>query len=119
MFAVNQRDGAIIARNILSPRSAVKYEDNWGRPAQPGELPELQHLSDIYWAYWEQDNPNVKGLRVYAAQHVVNDHTVLLITRAMRNRRKFALEIWPGVRFDQGTEEYLALIGMYHISFVS
>lgn len=64
-------------------------------------------------------NPNVRNFRVYGVQDVIEDHTVLLVARALRNRRKFALEIWPGVMFEKGSEEFMALIGMYCISYLS
>ncbi|EUC42920.1 hypothetical protein COCMIDRAFT_54183, partial [Bipolaris oryzae ATCC 44560] len=110
LFALNMAGGAIIGKNILSPRAAVQYSNSWGHQARPGELPELQHLSDIYWNYWRDGNPNIRHLRIYCATHIINDHTLLLVTRAFRNRRKFALEIWPGVKFEMGSDEYLALI---------
>lgn len=96
----------------MSPRSHVTQPGSWGRPANPDELPELQYCSDVLWGYWARDNLDVKNLRVYGAQHVVNDDTVLLVTRAMRNRGKTALEPWPGVEFAYGTDEFKALIGM-------
>jgi hypothetical protein len=86
---------------------------------RPDELPELQHVTDIHWGFWIKNNPNIKNFRGYGVENVVNDHTVLLVTRALRNRRKFALEIWPGVMFEKGSEEYMALIGMYCISYLS
>lgn len=110
-FAVNVRDGVTIARQTLSPRTAVRHPFSWGREVRPDELPELQHVTDIHWGFWIKNNPNIKNFRGYGVENVVNDHTVLLVTRALRNRRKFALEIWPGVMFEKGSEEYMALIG--------
>ncbi|EUC33421.1 hypothetical protein COCCADRAFT_96195 [Bipolaris zeicola 26-R-13] len=110
-FAVNIRDGAIVARTTMSPSAAVRHPFSWGREARPQELPELQHVTDIYWGFWKMHNPNVRNFRVYGVQDVIEDHTVLLVARALRNRRKFALEIWPGVMFEKGSEEFMALIG--------
>lgn len=64
-------------------------------------------------------NPNIRNFRVYGVEKVVDDHTVLFVTRALRNRRKFALEIWPGVVFEKGSDEYMALIGMCCISYLN
>lgn len=105
--------GAIIAKNINSPRSAVQEKGIWDRKADPDELPDLQYLSDVYWGYWARDNPDLKNFRIYGAHHVINDDTVLLVTRALRNKGKSKLERWPGVEFERGTKEHLALIGMY------
>ncbi|CAE7012111.1 hypothetical protein P3342_003555 [Pyrenophora teres f. teres] len=110
-FATNHPGGLVFAKNIMSPRSGVTFLGSWGRPANPDELPELQYCSDVLWAYWVRDNPNVQNLRVYGAQHVVNGDTVLLVTRAMRDVGKSALEAWPGVEFAYGTEGFRALIG--------
>ena len=95
----------------MTPRVAVQNPLLWGRPAQEEELPELRSLSDIYWAHWTRNNVNYRNFRIYGAVNVQNDRTVLLVTRAMRNKGKFAPEVWPGTTFEQGTEEFLALIG--------
>lgn len=67
----------------------------------------------MYWGYWARNNLDVKKFRIYGAHHVINDDTVLLATRALRNKGKSKLEKWPGVEFERGTEEHLALIGTY------
>jgi hypothetical protein len=112
-FAVNRVDGAIIARNINSPAASVQEFYNWNRKAQPGELPDIQYLSDVYWAYWIRDNANIKSIRVYGAEHVVNDATVLLVSRAFKNMQVEAMTQWPGTSFALGTDEYKALIGKF------
>lgn len=84
---------------------------NWGRKAAPGELPDLRYCSDIYWAHWVRDNPNVKRIRVYGAHRVVNDATVLLIARAFKNKGVKDLAPWPGASFSADTDEGKALIG--------
>lgn len=110
-FAMNRVDGAIIAKNINSPSNAVLDAPSWGRKAKPGELPELRFLSDIYWGYWIRGNPNVRNIRVYGAENVVNDATVLLVSRALRNNKVQGLAPWPGTSFSAGSEEGKALIG--------
>lgn len=104
-----------MAMNIMSPRSSVTDYLSWDRPANPDELPELQYCSDVMWGYWARDNPNIKNLRVYGTQDVVNEDTVLLVTRAMKNRGKTELEAWPGVEFTFGIDEFKALVGMYRV----
>jgi hypothetical protein len=85
----------------------------WRRPANPGELPELQFASDIFWGHWVQDSPNIKNLRVYGAHHVVNEDTSRLVNRALKNKGLTQLATWPGTVFPIGTEEFTALIGKY------
>ncbi|KAH4341305.1 hypothetical protein HBH98_176550 [Parastagonospora nodorum] len=78
----------IIAKNLESPSIAVVDHDNWGRKASPGELPDLRYCSDMYSCYWVRDYPNVNNLRFYGAKKVVNDDTVLLAARALREAKK-------------------------------
>jgi hypothetical protein len=68
-------------------------------------------VSDIYWGYWFRDNPNVKNLRVYYANNVVNDATVLLAARAFKNKKIDTLTPWPGASFARDSDEGRALIG--------
>lgn len=85
--------------------------NNWGRKASPDELPDLRYCSDIYWGYWVRGNPDVKNLRVYGAQNVVNDDTVLLAARALKEAKKEKLTAWPGDSFEATTDAGKALIG--------
>jgi hypothetical protein len=90
---------------------------NWGRKANPGELPELRFASDIFWGYWFRDNPNVKNLRVYVGQNIINDDTVLLAARAVKEAKdpkdpkEAKLLPWPGHVFDGSSDAGKALIG--------
>lgn len=102
---------AIIAKNINSPAASVVEFNNWCRKAAPGELPDIHFCSDIYWAYWVRDNPNIKNFRVYGAHDVINDDTVLLVAKAFRNNKIEALSAWPGTSFAADTDEGKALIG--------
>jgi hypothetical protein len=110
-FVVNAKGGAIIAKNLLSPGVAVLDTANWGRRADPKELPEVRHASEVFWGYWFRENPNVKNLRVYGAYNIVNDATVLLVARAFKNTKQEKLTPWPGVSFDAASDEGKALIG--------
>ncbi|KAI4661440.1 uncharacterized protein J4E79_005253 [Alternaria viburni] len=109
-FAVNH-GGGMMAQNIESPRHAVTMPGAWGRQANPGELPELQSASDVFWGYWVRDNPDVKNFRVYGAQQVINTDTTLLVARALKNVGKVQLSVWPGDVFSLGTDEFRALVG--------
>ena len=109
-FAVNH-GGGMMAQNIESPRHAVTMPGAWGRQANPGELPELQSASDVFWGYWVRDNPDVKNFRVYGAQQVINTDTTLLVARALKNVGKVQLSVWPGDVFRLGTDEFRALVG--------
>jgi hypothetical protein len=104
----------IIAKNLLSPSVAVVDGENWGRKAEPGELPELRHASEMYWGFWVRDNPNIKNLRVYGAYNIINDATVLLVARAFKNAKVDKLTPWLGASFDATSDEGKALIGKRH-----
>lgn len=108
-FAMNKIDGAIIAKNLGNPATSVFGA--WHRQAAPGELPELRFVSDIFWGFWVRDNPNVKNIQVYGAYLVINERTVLLVSRALRNVHVNTLKLWPGTSFSAETEEGKALIG--------
>jgi hypothetical protein len=77
-----------IEKNLKSPSIAVINHKNLGRTASSGELPDLCYRSDVYWGYWVRGNPSVNNLRVYSAQNVVNNDTVLLAGRALREAKK-------------------------------
>ncbi|KAB2101342.1 hypothetical protein AG0111_0g10424 [Alternaria gaisen] len=109
-FAINH-DGGLIAKNIESPRHAVLSPMSWGRSAKPGELPAIEYASDVFWAYWVRDNPNVKNFRVYGAHNVINTDTTLLVARALKNVGTNKLSVWPGNVFNIGSEEFRVLIG--------
>lgn len=86
-------------------------EQNWGRKANADELPDLRYCSDIFWGYWFRGNLNVKNLRVYGAQNIVNDITVLLAARALKETGQTGLIPWPGHIFDGTSDGGKALIG--------
>jgi len=57
----------------------------------------------------------VKSLRVYGAEHVVNDATVLLVSRAFKNDNVEDLAPWPGTSFSAESAEGKALIGEWFV----
>jgi hypothetical protein len=96
--------------NYESPKLGTIY--NWGdRKATASDLPDLHFCSDILWGWWVRDNANVKTLRMYGAQNVVNDETSLISARILKKNNADRLTPWPGNQFDASTEEGKALIG--------
>jgi hypothetical protein len=102
---------AIIGMDLLSPKYAVTERDNWDREATPNELPALRYISDIFWGYWRRSTSTPKNLRYYIATHVVNDDTVKLVSRALKNSEMDDLSEWPGKTFEMDSEEWAALLG--------
>lgn len=100
---------AIIGQNLENPSAGTFF--NWGRRGKPDELLEFRHCSDIYWAYWTRNNPNVKNLRIYGAHDVVNTETASLAFRALTTNGHEIIKPWPGASFDISTPAGLALIG--------
>ncbi|KAF1920655.1 hypothetical protein BDU57DRAFT_435627 [Ampelomyces quisqualis] len=108
-FALNQKGGAIIGQNLENPVSATNW--NWELPATPAQLPDLRFCSDIYWAYWCRNNPNVENLRIYGAHNVVNEETAALAVRALTKNGHERITPWPGISFDISGPDGQALIG--------
>ncbi|KAJ4308566.1 hypothetical protein N0V94_009305 [Neodidymelliopsis sp. IMI 364377] len=109
-FGINS-GGAIIGMDLVSPRYAVTERHNWNREAAPNELPALRYMSDIFFGYWRRITSNPKNLRYYIATHVVNDDTVKLVARALKNNKMDDLSEWPGVTFEMDSDEWAALVG--------
>lgn len=84
-----------------------------GGTASPEDLPKLQYASDLMWGKWVEDNANVKNLQYYVVHNILNDHTTVIVSRAMRNKLISELSVWPGVAFskDKDETEFQALIG--------
>ncbi|KAI4638163.1 hypothetical protein J4E93_010319 [Alternaria ventricosa] len=124
-FTVNigANGGGLMAQNIESPSHAVRGMMGWGRPANPGELPELGIASDIFWGFWARDNPNIKNFRMYAAQHIINPDTCLLVARAMKNKGVKKLSPWPASPIGATAAYFLAThkadLGIKRISKVT
>ena len=115
-FVVNQVDGAIIALDISSPQNAVN--SHWksilnGGKANDEDLPKLRYMSDLVWGKWVDGNKDVRNLRVYAVNNVLNDETTAIVSRALHNKGVSSLSAWPGTVFDKvnDPEEFQALIG--------
>ncbi|KAF1851022.1 uncharacterized protein K460DRAFT_271378 [Cucurbitaria berberidis CBS 394.84] len=107
-FAMNRIDGAIFGQVLASP--AHEAADHWKRKPERSELPELRSLSDVLWGFWNRENPNIKNIRYYGVNMVMNEDTNKLIARALRNKKK-KLSPWPGIAFSTDTDEGKAILG--------
>jgi hypothetical protein len=109
-FGINHVGGAIFGQNFQAPKYAAK--EIWGRDPRPDELPALRLASDIMWAYWIRDNPNVGNLKYYIANHIQNADTGALMARILR-AKKVPASTWPGLELKMDTDEAQALLGKY------
>lgn len=98
--------------NLESPSIATTRWTSWRRKAEPGELPELQYLSDILWGHWIRNNPDLKNLHLYLTHDVVNPETRKLAASAFARKKLGIVKPWPGDVFETNTEEGKALLGM-------
>jgi hypothetical protein len=63
------------------------------------ELPKLRSLSDVLWGFWNRDNDDIQGLRIYGALWIANDDTRKLAASALASRNRDKLDRWPGLQF--------------------
>jgi hypothetical protein len=75
------------------------------------ELPKLRSLSDVLWGFWNRDNDDIQGLRIYGALWIANDDTRKLAASALASRNRDKLDRWPGLQFGTDTPEGKALLG--------
>jgi hypothetical protein len=64
----------------------------------------------VLWGFWVRENDNVRNIRYYIVQGIVNEVTRELLAWIMLNKGEFAT--WPGHTFSMGSEEGRALLGM-------
>jgi hypothetical protein len=69
-------------------------------------------MSDIFWAHWFRDNPNVANIRYFWVQEISNSDTHKIMARALNNV-KGTMKGWPGTTFSINTDEGKALLGKY------
>jgi hypothetical protein len=103
---------AIFGTYLDGPRSAARRV--WHANAKDpdlGLLPRLRSFSDILWAYWVRDNPDVKNIRYLIMLGISNDETNQLIASALKNVGA-KLGEWPGTEFGTEGVEGKALLGM-------
>ena len=108
-FAMNKRDGAIFAQDLLNPKSAAEKHIQENLPQD--QLPRLSRLSDIMWSYWLRSNPDPQNLDYYFVNNVRNDETLPLISRALRNHRMTKVPYWPGLQLEMDSAEAQAILG--------
>jgi hypothetical protein len=111
-YAVILTKPAIYGLYLDSPKSSARTE--WygnGKDADPALLPRLRSFSDIMWAYWVRDNPNIKNIRYFFMLGISNDQTNKLIASVLQKTGK-TLSEWPGVSVEMDTDEGKALLGM-------
>ncbi|KAF1978040.1 hypothetical protein BU23DRAFT_250221 [Bimuria novae-zelandiae CBS 107.79] len=85
-FTINPTDGVIIGQFLESPATAT--ERTWYRRGTPDELPALRKLSDIFWGYWNRDNPNIANIRYFWMMDIANEDTEQLIARVLNQKGK-------------------------------
>lgn len=83
---------------------------NWGYKPHGTELPALRTSADLLWGLWYRDNPNIKNLRYFWAQNVMNIQTSNIVASALNIWGK-ELTGWPGATFDMDSDEGMALLG--------
>ncbi|KAF2637896.1 hypothetical protein P280DRAFT_85746 [Massarina eburnea CBS 473.64] len=107
-FVINYKGGVIYAQDILSPMHGARQE--WYREPQHKELPHLNKFSDVLWGYWVRDNANIKNIKYFWVEGVVNIDTNSIIATALKAAGK-TLAVWPGTTFDMNTEAGKAILG--------
>lgn len=116
-FGVQDKAGAIFVSLAVSPSHA--YRELHGRDISPNELPSLRSLSDLLWAGWTSGsspmarpgNPNIANLRFIFMVDIINGETLSVMKRAMANRGKDQVPVWPGVDFSPAETDGAALLG--------
>lgn len=100
----------------LMPSSALRK--NMQREPQPGELPELQSLSDLLWAGWYRGsqpqnsrNPDVANVKYLISVQITNRESLSIIQRALTAVKKDSVSLWPGDSFNMDSAEGQALLG--------
>ncbi|CAI6243487.1 unnamed protein product [Periconia digitata] len=106
--ATNLKGGALVAQSVGSPYHEAK--ELW-EPVDVNLLPRLRTMSDLFWGAWINNNPNVKDIKYFWVQDVLNDQTSDIVAYAFRRANQPNLEMYPGHQFDGDSDEAKALIG--------
>ncbi|KAF3045874.1 hypothetical protein E8E12_002891 [Didymella heteroderae] len=119
-MGVNARDGVFTFFNVRSAeQSAMQL---WGTDEVAAEeLPALNRVSDISWAFWKRAHKNDAGLNNIQKFHVhdaVNKETLRPVNMALKTYRvpdgdvrRSRLPRWPGLVFDVEADEGKAMLG--------
>ncbi|KAF2026646.1 hypothetical protein EK21DRAFT_115594 [Setomelanomma holmii] len=108
---VNVVSGVVFAMSIKSPAKAARIL--WRRAAKTEQLPHIHSVSNIAWAYWNRNNPDVKNIKYFFVTMIINTETNRHVKRALQSLQpaKDDFEIWPGTEFDMNTDVGKALLG--------
>lgn len=98
----------LLSQSRLS--SAHAAEKNWKRKPSADELPALRQMSDLLWAMWSRDNPNIKNLHYLWAQSVSDARTTGILASALKAANR-TLDAWPGTTFNITSDDGAALLG--------
>ncbi|KAF1928401.1 uncharacterized protein M421DRAFT_92650 [Didymella exigua CBS 183.55] len=119
-IGVNARNGMITFFNVRSAaQSAMQI---WGvDEVTADELPELNRVSDISWAFWKRahkDDAGLNNIQKFFVHDAVNEDTLRLVGVALKTYqvpegdiRRTRLPKWPGLVFDIETEEGKVMLG--------
>lgn len=113
-ISVNGKDGYIFFTNRVSTAHSARTLWNIPQyaPVPQDELPALRSSSDLAWGFWNRvSGHNLGNVNGFMSITVVNEDTGYIIDLAVERRGYDSLPVWPGIRFDPGTEEYNALLG--------
>ncbi|RAR11243.1 isocitrate dehydrogenase [Stemphylium lycopersici] len=119
-FSINAIDGVVIGLNRKSPKYAAAERN----PPVPNDgLPELSQFSDVAWIKWKERvrvekeakrKSSIIGLKYFFSVSVENKETISVLLRALHTTNSGVRE-WPGVTFEDESEEMKAIIGTPNI----
>ncbi|CAN9102611.1 unnamed protein product [Alternaria sp. RS040] len=110
-FGINTKGGAIYGLFLESALASAK--SIWGggtKEPNRDDLPQLRAFSDIMWAFWVRNNPNVRNIRYFFMIGISNDLTNQIIASCLRDAGA-ELSEWPGTSFSTTTDQGHALLG--------
>lgn len=108
-IAVNTVGKVVFMQYVTSP--GVSALNVWNKKPSLDELPELRHLSDIFWGLWNRENSDLGEIKYLWVQGVGNTNTKTVIARAMKEAGA-QLQKWPGTTFDMVDDGAKAILGM-------
>ena len=115
-FGINTKGGAIYGLFLESALASAK--SIWGggtKEPNRDDLPQLRAFSDIMWAFWVRNNPNVRNIRYFFMIGISNDLTNQIIASCLRDAGA-ELSEWPGTSFSTTTDQGHALLGRFPLT---
>ncbi|KAL8848238.1 MAG: hypothetical protein Q9221_006756 [Calogaya cf. arnoldii] len=101
---------AIISSDTRSPKYQLRGA-GLSKDALEKRVPPLNRLSDVMWTLYKTVAPFPETLRFIGRDKIINDDTRGIMNEAFRRSPSHGPALWPGVTFDIGSEEALALLG--------